>query len=113
VQQADDPHARREHTHEAATDAEGLTPEQRRRRTLAKVVVALLLLVLFILFIVSNTDPVDVSFIFGDLDNVPLIWVFLGCALVGALIAYLMGRGGRRASSRYIKELERRLKERE
>jgi uncharacterized integral membrane protein len=92
---------------------EGLTPEQRRRRTMAKVVVALALLVLFILFITSNTDPVDVSFVFVDLDNIPLIWVFLGCALFGAVVAYLLGRPGRRAHRKYIKELERRLKERD
>ena len=95
-----------------AEPIEGPTPEQRRRRTLAKVVVGLALIVLFILFVAWNTDPTTVSFVFFEV-RTELIWVFLGCALFGALVAYLMGRGGRRASRRYINELERRLKERE
>jgi uncharacterized integral membrane protein len=94
------------------TAAPALTPDQRRRRTMAKAVVALALLVVFILFITSNTDPVDVSFVFFKLEDIPLIWVFLGCALFGAVLAYLLGRPGRRAHRKYIKELERRLKDR-
>lgn len=109
MHRADDDAERRD----IAAEDERLSRERQRRSTLVKVVVGLVLLVLFILFIVSNTDPVDVSFVFRDVENIPLIWVFLGCALVGALIAYLMGRGGRRASRKYIQELERRLKERE
>jgi uncharacterized integral membrane protein len=109
VHRAEDDAERRD----IASEDQRLSPERQRRRTLVKVVVALALVVLFILFIVSNTDPVDVSFVFGDVENIPLIWVFLGCALVGALVAYLMGRGGRRATRKYIQELERRLKERE
>jgi uncharacterized integral membrane protein len=95
-----------------AEPIEGPTPEQRRRRTMVKIVVALALIVLFILFIAWNTDPTTVNFVFFEV-RTELIWVFLGCALFGALVAYLMGRGGRRANRRYINELERRLKERE
>jgi uncharacterized integral membrane protein len=113
VHRADDRDERREDGAPEAGAVERLTPEQQRRRTMAKVVVALALLVLFILFITWNTDPVDVSFVFGNVENIPLVWVFLGCALVGALVAYLLGRPGRRATRKYIKELERRLKERE
>jgi uncharacterized integral membrane protein len=79
---------------------------------MVKVVVALALIVLFIMFIAWNTDPTTVNFVFFEV-RTELIWVFLGCALFGALVAYLMGRGGRRANRRYINELERRLKERE
>jgi uncharacterized integral membrane protein len=79
---------------------------------MVKVVVALALIVLFILFIAWNTDPTTVNFVFFEV-RTELIWVFLGCALFGALVAYLIGRGGRRASRKYINELERRLKERE
>ena len=89
----------------------GPTPDQQRRRTLAKVVVALIILVLFILFVTQNTDPTTVDFVFVEV-RTSLVWVFLGCALIGALVAYLMGRGGRRASRKYIRELERRLEER-
>jgi uncharacterized integral membrane protein len=111
VHRGDDPerHSSEPVTTEPVEDR--LTPEQRRRRTMVKVVVALALVVLFILFIAWNTDPTTVNFVFFEV-RTELIWVFLGCALFGALIAYLMGRGGRRANQRYIKELERRLKER-
>lgn len=77
-----------------------------RRATIAKVVAALVLLVLFLIFVIQNSDPVRVSFIFTEA-SIALVWVFLGCAVIGALIAYLVGRPGRRAMRRYIEDLER------
>ena len=83
--------------------------EQRERRNVAaRIIVGLIVVVLFLLFIAANSDPVRISFVFFDTD-VPLIWVFLACALIGALVAYLLGRPGRRATKKYIKELERRI----
>lgn len=75
-----------------------------------RVVVGIILAVLFVLFVSFNSDPVSVSFVFVD-TQVGLVWVFLACALVGALIAYLIGRPGRRATRKYIGELERRVDE--
>jgi membrane protein YqaA with SNARE-associated domain len=50
--------------------------------------------------------------VFGDA-RVRLIWVFLACALIGGMVAYLLGRSGRRANRKYIRELERRVAEEE
>ncbi len=77
-----------------------------------RLIVGLVLVALFLLFIASNSDPVNVSFVFADAE-VPLIWVFLACALIGALVTYLLGRAGRRNTKRYIRELERRVGERD
>lgn len=93
-------------------DQSGRTPSAgqlaaRRRGTIAKVVLALVLLVLFLIFVIQNADPVQVSFIFTEAE-IPLVWVFLGCAVLGGVIAYLVGRPGRRATRRYIEDLEKR-----
>jgi uncharacterized integral membrane protein len=79
------------------------------RRTLAiRLIIGLVVVVLFLLFIASNSHTVLVSFVFFD-TRVQLIWVFLACALIGALVGYLLGRTGRRNTKRYIRELERRV----
>jgi uncharacterized integral membrane protein len=83
-------------------------PPQRDRVIVVKVIIGLVILILFIVFVAQNSQPVTVNFVFGD-TRVRLIWVFVACALIGGLIAYLLGRPGRRASRRYIRELERRL----
>ena len=85
---------------------------QERRTMAIRLVVGLVLLALFLLFIASNSHTVLVSFVFVD-TRVQLIWVFLACALIGALVAYLLGRTGRRNTKRYIRELERRVGEHE
>jgi uncharacterized integral membrane protein len=88
------------------------SPPGRNRSAVVKVIIGLILLILFIVFVAQNSQLVTVNLVFGD-TRVRLIWVFVACALVGALIAYLLGRPGRRASRKYIKELERRLEERQ
>lgn len=80
--------------------------ERRRRGTIAKVVLAVVILVLFLIFIIQNSDSVEVSFVLTTAE-IPLVWVFLGCALIGAAVAYLVGRPGRRATKKLIAELER------
>jgi len=88
-------------------------PEPRRDRgTIVKVIIALILLILFIIFVAGNSRQVTIDLVFTTA-QVALIWVFLACALIGALIAYLLGRSSRRNSRKYIKELERRVGERE
>ena len=81
---------------------------KRRNAMIARLVVGLILLVLFVVFVSLNSHSVRVHFIFVETDT-PLVWVFLICALVGALVAFLLGRSGRRSSRKYIKELEHRL----
>ncbi len=76
-------------------------------RTVAvKVVVALALIVLFILFIIQNAGPVEIDFVFVRAD-VGLIWVFLGCAIIGGIVAWLIGRPRRRAMRKLVQEYER------
>jgi uncharacterized integral membrane protein len=77
-----------------------------------KIVVGLVLLVLFVVFVTQNAREVEVNLVFVNA-SIPLIWVFLGCALIGGLVALLLGRPGRRASRKYIQELERRLGQRD
>ena len=81
------------------------------RRWIGRLIVGLSLVVIFLLFISGNSQPVNIDFVFFNTD-VPLIWVFLLCALIGGLIAYLLARPGRQAQRRYIKELERQARER-
>ena len=86
-------------------------PPKRDTGTIVKVIIGLVLLILFIIFIAGNSREVTVDLVFTTA-QVRLIWVFLACALIGALIAFLVGRPGRRNTRKYIKELERRLGER-
>jgi uncharacterized integral membrane protein len=81
---------------------------RRDAATIAKVIVGLVLAIVFIVFVAQNSQPVTVNFVFGDA-RVRLIWVFVACALIGGLVAFLLGRSGRRANRRYIRELERRV----
>lgn len=90
--------------------ARPVEPPPRDRTRVVKIIVALILLILLILFVAQNSEAVRVDFVFGNAE-VGLIWVFLACALIGAVIAYLLGRPGRRANRKYIRELERRLDE--
>lgn len=84
---------------------------KRRKALLVRIGIGLVLLILFVIFVSLNSDSVRVRFIFFE-TRTPLVWVFLICALIGGLVAFLLGRTGRRASRKYIKELERRLEER-
>jgi uncharacterized integral membrane protein len=83
---------------------------KRRNALIVRVVLGLILLVLFILFVSSNSRDVPVDFVFFETEA-SLVLVFLICALVGGVIAFLLGRSGRRANRKYIKELERRLED--
>src|SRR5687768_9047678 len=74
--------------------------------TAIKVGLGFFLLVVFILFVIQNSDPVRVNFVFFRA-QIRLIWVFLACAVIGGLIAWLIGRPRRRAMKRLVEELER------
>ncbi|MGH2740733.1 MAG: LapA family protein [Actinomycetota bacterium] len=75
------------------------------RAKFAKVVLGLAVLVIFIVFIVQNSDEVDVDFVFFS-SRIALIWVFLGCALIGALATWLLGRPRRRALKRMLQKAQ-------
>jgi uncharacterized integral membrane protein len=88
-------------------------PAEPRRDTgtVMKLIVALALVILFIVFVAGNSQEVPVNLVFTTA-SIRLIWVFVGCALIGAIVGYLLGRPGRRNTRKYIRELERRLEER-
>jgi uncharacterized integral membrane protein len=67
------------------------TLQRQRRKRVAKVVAVLALAVVLIVFILTNSHSVRVSFVFAT-SNIPLIWVMFACAVLGALIGYLVGR---------------------
>jgi uncharacterized integral membrane protein len=79
----------------AKLDADHL---QRLRRTrqarVAKVLVALAVLVIFVVFIIGNSDSKEIDFVFVE-SRIPLIWVMLGCAILGGITGFVLGRPGK------------------
>ena len=60
---------------------------------MAKVLVALFLLVILIIFVIANSDPVPVRFVFFTRQP-RLIWVMIACSVLGGVVGYLIGRPG-------------------
>jgi uncharacterized integral membrane protein len=80
---------------ERKADEEHLRDLQRARQArVAKVVVALAIAVILIIFIVSNSQPVKVNFVFFT-RRPGLIWIMFTCAVLGGILGYLIGRPGR------------------
>ena len=73
--------------------------DERRVRRIALVGVLVLALILLIVFIVQNSDSVSVSFVFFSA-RISLIWVIFLSAVVGAVIAVVVGRLVRRRFGR-------------
>ena len=102
-------HEERREPHEASAPPERRLDREDRSVAL-KIGLLLLVVVLFVLFIIQNSNPVVVDFVFFQ-SRIRLVWVFLACALIGMLLAWLAGRTRRRAQKRLIEELERFRKE--
>jgi uncharacterized integral membrane protein len=64
-----------------------------RRRRALKAVGALVLLIVLVLFIVANSQPVEVNFLFVKA-HPRLIWVMVTCAVLGGVLGYMLGRPG-------------------
>jgi uncharacterized integral membrane protein len=80
---------------EHKADLEHVRELQRERQArVAKVLVGLALAVILIVFIVSNSQPVPVDFVFVT-RRPRLIWVMFSCAVLGGILGYLIGRPGR------------------
>jgi uncharacterized integral membrane protein len=103
--------ARQEGQEKAKPSQWELAQRKRRRGFTVRLVLGVAILVLFVIFVSLNSESVTVDFIFIE-GETSLVLVFLICAMVGALVAYLLGRSERRASRKYIKELENRLEKR-
>jgi uncharacterized integral membrane protein len=65
--------------------------EAERAQRLAKIVQLTLIAVIFAVFVLQNADPVDVNVLIFSL-NIRLIWVIFGCAALGGVAGYLIGR---------------------
>jgi uncharacterized integral membrane protein len=70
-----------------------------RRRRLIRTAVAAVILVLLVAFIVQNSQSVKVHFWFWGA-NPELIWVILGCLVIGGVIGYFIARPPRWARRR-------------
>jgi uncharacterized integral membrane protein len=69
--------------------------ERRDRRETGKMVGIVVLVVVLAAFVIANTNSVNVSFVFADFD-VPLIFVLIVTAIIGALIDRLLQARRRR-----------------
>ena len=90
--------------------ATGEIRAQERRSAMPKLILGLALAILFVLFVVQNSQPVNVRFLWLD-GRAPLVWIFLICAAIGAVVLALFERPSRRTMRRYIEELERQREE--
>jgi uncharacterized integral membrane protein len=59
--------------------------ERRDNRETAKLVAIIVLLVVLLAFVIDNTNEVNVGFVFTDFE-VPLIFVLIVTAIIGAVI---------------------------
>lgn len=103
---SDEPPARSEPPAVAGGPGEeviGVTPEDRlhlrelqkeRRSRVVKALVALVLAVLLIIFIIANSQLETVDFVFFERE-VGLIWIMFGCAVLGGLVGFLIGKPGK------------------
>ncbi|MDP8955814.1 MAG: lipopolysaccharide assembly protein LapA domain-containing protein [Actinomycetota bacterium] len=69
--------------------------QRARQGRVVKTILALALAVIFIVFILTNSQAVTVNFVFVKRQP-PLIWVMFGCAVVGGIFGYLVGRPGKK-----------------
>jgi uncharacterized integral membrane protein len=74
-----------------------------RRRRVAKAVGVVLLFVLLVLFIVANSQPVEVNYLFFKA-HPRLIWVMVTCAVLGGVLGYMLGRPGREGKAKKRKK---------
>lgn len=65
--------------------------EAQRAERLVRIVELTVIAVIFAVFVLQNADPVDVNFLVFSL-NIRLIWVIFGCAALGGVAGYLVGR---------------------
>lgn len=65
--------------------------EAQRAERLMKVGQLTLIAIVFIAFVLQNAEGVNVTFLLFSV-NIRLIWVIVGCGLLGGLAGYLIGR---------------------
>jgi uncharacterized integral membrane protein len=65
--------------------------EAKRAERLVKVAQLTLIAIIFITFVLQNSQGVNVHFLLFAI-NIRLIWVIFGCAVLGGVAGYLIGR---------------------
>jgi uncharacterized integral membrane protein len=61
----------------------------------AKTILALVIVLGLLVFVLQNAGPVAIRFFFTTA-HPKLLWVLVGCALLGGVAGYLVGRPGKR-----------------
>jgi uncharacterized integral membrane protein len=72
---------------------------RRRNRRLARTGVVGLFGLLLIIFVIENSQTVNVRF-WGVHSHPRLIWVIVGCLAIGGAVGYFIGRPGRRRGNK-------------
>ena len=65
--------------------------EDRQRERLIKAAQLTAIAIVFIAFVLQNAESVPVTFLVFSL-SIRLIWIIFGCALLGGVAGYLIGR---------------------
>ncbi|MEX0832451.1 MAG: LapA family protein [Actinomycetota bacterium] len=65
-----------------------------RRMRAAKLLAALAILILLIVFIIQNSEPVTIDWVFFQRES-RVIWVMVTSAVLGGVVGYLIARPGR------------------
>jgi uncharacterized integral membrane protein len=87
-------------------DRDHLRQLQRARQgRVVKLLVVLAILIIFTLFVIQNSQPTQVDFVFFNRQP-RLIWVMLACGVLGGIIGYLIGRPGKQARLHRRKDRE-------
>lgn len=66
-----------------------------RRARLAKAIAVLAIIVLLIVFVLRNSGPIPIDFVFFTREA-RLIWVLVVTAILGGIVGYLLGRPGKK-----------------
>ncbi len=68
---------------------------------------ALIFALLVAIFAIQNTNPVDIKFLTFKLQEISLVLVILGSALIGAVVVFFLGAVKQISSYRQIRELKK------
>ena len=68
--------------------------QRTRHNRVAKLLIALFLVVVFVVFIIQNSEPTPIDYVFFTHET-KLIWIMLTCGLIGGIVGYLVGRPGK------------------
>jgi uncharacterized integral membrane protein len=68
--------------------------QRERQARVVKAIVTLGIVVVLIVFIIANSQPVKVNFVFVT-RHPRLIWVMFACAVLGGIAGYLIGKPGK------------------